>query len=141
MIEFSSKKFTNRLNHILSQEPVKYWIKEIGVAPSLISSGWKKGTLPNLLNLVKLCQIKNISPTWLLFGIGESNLPKNPIDNRLKRDDDTVKIFELAAENRMLKEENKNIKDAVHNLLKVYLEEEGIEDIQKILKNHKKIVS
>jgi hypothetical protein len=66
--------FFERLIEVLDDEPLSFWQEHLG-STAVIQSRWKKGKFPGSAKLIELCRISNISPTWLLLGIGDKKIP------------------------------------------------------------------
>ena len=97
--------FQKRLNEILSMHPGVWWEKELGVSNSLIGARWKKGTMPRVDKLIKMCQLTGVSANWLFLGIEPKLLGDEiAMDGGVQEIRDKMKDFvALYKENRELK--------------------------------------
>ena len=89
-----------RLQEILQTKKAVYWANILGVTKSVISARWKRDSLPNIPNVIKLLMISGCSANWLLFGIGPKYLQdafddKDVAENEKKRRRETEIFLKL----------------------------------------------
>lgn len=116
----SSKLIDNykeRLIQVLDEEQQVWWSDNLEVSQSVISSGWKKDSLPRSDNLLRICEIKGISANWMLFGIGPKHIEdvdeKNISDVQKRSDVTQRRIMQQSEEILELKEKIKGLKRAL----------------------------
>ena len=72
-MEFSENDFFNRLREILDEETQQWWASKISVAQGTISNCYKNRYL-SADKIIKIATVKQVSPTWLIFGTGPKEL-------------------------------------------------------------------
>lgn len=100
--------FKKRLIDVLDEEQQVWWSERLSISQSVLSGGWKKKSFPRSDNLLKICEIKDISANWLLFGLGPKRL-SDFSENRLrearqKKDQHQERIMQKSEEILMLKQ-------------------------------------
>lgn len=88
--------FFERLYEIIDEKPLSYWHKRLG-STAVIQSRWKKGRFPGSAKVIEICNKENISPTWLLLGIGEKYIPSdvNTLNNSYAKEFIEKKIYKI----------------------------------------------
>ncbi|MCP3875473.1 MAG: bacteriophage CI repressor [Desulfobacteraceae bacterium] len=100
--------FFDRLTSILEKEKQIWWAERTGAAQSTVSNYWLKRKYPKMDKLVKIMELKNISPNWLFYNIGPKYMDyykKNEIGKRQDYDRRTqYEIMKITDENMRLRD-------------------------------------
>lgn len=105
--------FQERLNEVLKMRQGIWWERQLGVSNSLIGSRWKKGTMPRVDKLIKICQLTGVSANWLFLGI-EPKL----IGDEIALDGGVQEIRDKMRDFVSLYRENRNLKKHIAQLSK-----------------------
>lgn len=73
MEKIDSGAFFERLREILDQETQNWWAEKISVSQGTISNCYKN-KFTTVDKIIKILSVKQISPTWLIFGSGPKEL-------------------------------------------------------------------
>ena len=121
--KFRKNEFIKRfIGEVLTTRKNVEWEKKLNITPSVIPGRWRKGALPNLNHVAKICEIDSISADWLLFGIGNKNLSENKAYSNLdKMDDIYEKILQKDFEIKKLKKENKKLLKIIMDAIEIYV--------------------
>lgn len=92
--------FIERFISIIETETPSYWIK-IFDAPYSLIWGWKKGIFPSIEYVMKVCEISNVSPTWLFFGISPQFLDSIDKSHNEDKEKDKIQAFIWDLERRV----------------------------------------
>ncbi len=100
--------FFDRLTSILEKEKQIWWAERTGAAQSTVSNYWLKRKYPKMDKLVKIMELKNISPNWLFYNVGPKYMDyykKNEIGKRQDYDRRTqYEIMKITDENMRLRD-------------------------------------
>ena len=116
--------FQGRLKEVLNMRQGIWWERQLGVSNSLIGSRWKRGTMPRVDKLIKICQLTGISANWLFLGIEPKFIGDEiALDGGVQEIRDKMKDFvSIYRENRDLKRHiaqlSKN-ETAIDNLISI----------------------
>lgn len=115
-IDYNDEDFFNRLWGVLGKETQQWWANKISVSQGTISNCYKKKHMATE-KIIKILTVKQISPTWLIFGIGPKELrffDENKIDE-IQDDYRNVqnKLAEMEYENVRLKKTIKELKNVI----------------------------
>lgn len=122
----SDNGFQDRLKEVLGMRQGIWWEKELGVSNSLIGSRWKKGTMPRVDKLIKICRLTGVSANWLFLGI-EPKL----IGDEISLDGGVQEIRDKMKDFVSLHRENRDLKRYISQLSK---NETGIDHLIAIVK-------
>lgn len=59
---------------LIKEHSQPWWSEKVGVSQAVVSSSWTAGKLPRVETLLKILKLKEVSPTWIFFGIGPKYL-------------------------------------------------------------------
>jgi len=100
--------FEDRLLQLLNSQKVVWWVNQLNVSGSLISSKWKKGkATPRTETIIKMCEVTGISANWLLLGIR----PK-----KIENSDSYDKLQNLNRHTLKLEKRNRDFKKCIKSL-------------------------
>ena len=135
------KEFHKRFLSILDIEGDKYWTDKLSAQANLVW-GWKKGRVPTIQYLLKICIISGVSPTWLFFGIGHQFLNSETSIHQIIPDKNREilqkKLFEYEKEINKIKEDaiyeinNLKQRSEIAKLLMWLLSETNKDEIEKV---------
>lgn len=93
-IKGSAEDFQARLIEVLKEQPVKFWVDNLGVSRSVVSYKWMGGiSVPEAPIVLKILEAMGYSANWLFFNLGAKKLSEANSDSAESKDASAARLF------------------------------------------------